>query len=72
MDTLDVHCDADGGAVALNDIKYLDFPELKFNEHESTEMPFRYVEGTDGNPIMPEVRVYPVESGPSLSNLLHG
>lgn len=34
----------------------MDFPELKFNEHESTEMPFRYVTDQDGKPIMPEVR----------------
>ncbi|KAI1495050.1 SAM-dependent RNA methyltransferase [Biscogniauxia mediterranea] len=38
----------------LNKIPYLDFPDLKFNEHESTQMPFRYVEGPDGKPIMPE------------------
>lgn len=34
----------------------MDFPELKFNEHESTQMPFRYVVDEEGNPIMPEVR----------------
>ncbi|CAK7232696.1 hypothetical protein SBRCBS47491_008359 [Sporothrix bragantina] len=39
---------------ALDDIPYLDFPELKFNDHESTQMPFRYVKGDDGKPIMPE------------------
>lgn len=39
----------------LNEIEYLDHPELKFNEHESTQMPFRYVEGQDGKPVMPEV-----------------
>ncbi|KAI1389522.1 DUF431-domain-containing protein [Hypoxylon trugodes] len=38
----------------LNKIPYLDFPELKFNEHESTQMPFRYVKGDDEKPIMPE------------------
>ncbi|KAI1085303.1 DUF431-domain-containing protein [Whalleya microplaca] len=38
----------------LDKIPYLDFPELKFNEHESTEMPFRYVKGDDGKPMMPE------------------
>lgn len=37
----------------LAEIPYLDFPELKWNEHESTEMPFRYVKGEDGKPIMP-------------------
>ncbi|RYO96665.1 hypothetical protein DL765_011527 [Monosporascus sp. GIB2] len=38
----------------LNAIPYVDFPELKFNEHESTQMPFRYVKGPDGQPIMPD------------------
>ncbi|KAM3429007.1 hypothetical protein MY4824_008489 [Beauveria thailandica] len=40
--------------IALDKIDYLDFPELKFNKYESTEMPFRYVKGSDGEPIMPE------------------
>ncbi|KAK7991980.1 Protein arginine N-methyltransferase SFM1 [Apiospora saccharicola] len=38
----------------LDCIPYLDHPELKFGEKECTEMPFRYVKGKDGNPIMPE------------------
>ncbi|KAI0842695.1 DUF431-domain-containing protein [Hypoxylon sp. FL0890] len=38
----------------LNKIPYVDFPELKFNEHESTQMPFRYVTDKEGKPIMPE------------------
>lgn len=37
----------------------MDFPELKFNEHESTEMPFRYVKTEDGKPIMPKVQGSP-------------
>jgi ribosome biogenesis SPOUT family RNA methylase Rps3 len=41
--------------VPLNKIPYLDFPDLHFNEHESTQMPFRYVKGADGKPVMPEV-----------------
>ncbi|KAH7149338.1 SAM-dependent RNA methyltransferase [Dactylonectria estremocensis] len=40
--------------VALGQVPYVDFPELKFNEHESTEMPFRYVKTEDGKPIMPK------------------
>ncbi len=40
----------------LKEIPYTDHPELKFNEHESTQMPFRYVQDKDGKPIMPEVR----------------
>jgi len=47
--------------VQLREIAYLDFPELKFDEHESTEMPFRYVEGADGKPIMPEGMVELIE-----------
>ncbi|KAL2269139.1 hypothetical protein VTJ83DRAFT_3985 [Remersonia thermophila] len=42
------------GKTPLHDIPYVDFPELKFNEHESTEMPFRYVKDDEGKPIMPE------------------
>ncbi|KAI1121532.1 DUF431-domain-containing protein [Nemania abortiva] len=38
----------------LNMVPYLDHPDLKINEHESTEMPFRYVKGDDGKPVMPE------------------
>ncbi|KAK6851134.1 carboxypeptidase D [Apiospora arundinis] len=38
----------------LDMIPYLDHPELKFGDKESTEMPFRYVKGKDGKPIMPE------------------
>lgn len=41
--------------VPLAEISYLDYPELKWNEHESTEMPFRYVKGEDDKPIMPKV-----------------
>lgn len=38
----------------LDDIPYVDFPELQLDEHESTEMPFRYVTDSDGKPIMPD------------------
>lgn len=39
----------------LNEIPYVDYPELRIDEHESTEMPFRYVKNADGMPVMPEV-----------------
>ncbi|KAL8770292.1 MAG: hypothetical protein Q9209_003928 [Squamulea sp. 1 TL-2023] len=38
----------------LGGIPYVDYPEIRIDEHESTEMPFRYVKGLDGKPIMPE------------------
>ncbi|KAH7026421.1 SAM-dependent RNA methyltransferase [Microdochium trichocladiopsis] len=38
----------------LETVPYLDHPDIKFNEHESTQMPFRYVADANGKPIMPE------------------
>ncbi|KAI9739445.1 MAG: hypothetical protein M1818_005133 [Claussenomyces sp. TS43310] len=40
--------------IPLSDIPYVDYPELRINKNESTEMPFRYVRGDDGRPIMPK------------------
>ncbi|KJZ78211.1 hypothetical protein HIM_02249 [Hirsutella minnesotensis 3608] len=40
--------------IALDEIPFVDFPELKFNDHESTEMPFRYVLDDEKKPIMPQ------------------
>ena len=40
---------------SLNEISYIDHPELRIDEHESTEMPFRYVRDESGNPVMPQV-----------------
>lgn len=38
----------------LDAIPYVDFPELKLSDHESTEMPFRYVIDDKKKPIMPD------------------
>jgi len=43
----------------LEGISYVDHPEIKVDEHESTEMPFRYVTGKNGEPIMPPVSIAP-------------
>ncbi|KAF2018050.1 DUF431-domain-containing protein [Aaosphaeria arxii CBS 175.79] len=40
--------------VPVDKIVYLDHPEIKVSKNETTEMPFRYVKGADGGPIMPE------------------
>ncbi|KAK3996740.1 hypothetical protein QBC44DRAFT_355455 [Cladorrhinum sp. PSN332] len=48
------------GKIPLDKIDYVNEPELVFNKHESTKMPFRYVIGEDGKPIMPELN--PAES----------
>jgi hypothetical protein len=42
--------------VGLDAIPFVDHPELRLDRHESTQMPFRYVKGEDGGPVMPEVR----------------
>ncbi|KAN0079264.1 SAM-dependent RNA methyltransferase [Elaphomyces granulatus] len=39
---------------SLQQIPYIDFPELYINKHEHVEMPFRYVKGNNGQPIMPD------------------
>jgi len=49
------------GIVPLHEVPYVDFPELKLAEHETTEMPFRYVKDSSGQPIMPKVRLQPRE-----------
>ncbi|KIW11925.1 hypothetical protein PV08_09198 [Exophiala spinifera] len=38
----------------LDKIPYVDYPELRLDEHETTEMPFRYVTDASNRPIMPE------------------
>lgn len=43
----------------MTEIPYLDYPEIRIDEHESTEMPFRYVKDADQRPVMPEVSVSP-------------
>jgi ribosome biogenesis SPOUT family RNA methylase Rps3 len=42
-------------AAPLDKIQYVDYPELRINKNESTEMPFRYVKGKNGESIIPEV-----------------
>lgn len=43
--------------VPLDKVPYIDRPEIKLPGHEgeSIEMPFRYVQGKDGEAVMPEV-----------------
>lgn len=38
----------------FENIKFIDYPEIKFSQYESTEMPFRYVVNADDEPILPE------------------
>ena len=46
---------ADSILVPLTQIPYVDNPEFQIDEHESTEMPFRYMMNGRGLPIMPDV-----------------
>lgn len=68
----------------LQDIQYIDRPELNLSAAkgedaahatESVSMPFKYVKGQDGAPIMPEVgrhRVLLCIPATSLTSLLQG
>lgn len=38
----------------FEDIKFIDFPEIRYNKYESTEMPFRYILDEHDTPILPE------------------
>ncbi|EAS31701.3 protein-arginine N-methyltransferase SFM1 [Coccidioides immitis RS] len=38
----------------LDQIEWVDYPELRLDKHETTEMPFRYVKAREGEPVMPE------------------
>ncbi|KAL6706113.1 hypothetical protein ACN47E_006029 [Coniothyrium glycines] len=58
--------------VPVDKIPYVDHPDLKINKNESTQMPFRYVKGADGQPIMPSGMVDLIikDSEKSLDDLL--
>jgi len=59
-------------AVPVDKIPYIDNPDLKINKNESTQMPFRYVKGEDGQPIMPQGMIDLIikDSEKSLDDLL--
>ena len=59
---------ADRCIVPLDKIQYVDYPELRINKNESTEMPFRYIRGEDGQSIMPEVRKHRIMTQRLLEN----
>ncbi|KAF6832560.1 carboxypeptidase d [Colletotrichum plurivorum] len=40
--------------IPLDKIPYAEYPEFRFNEHESAQMPFKYVKDKNGEPILPE------------------
>ena len=52
-----VWLDANPEPAPLEQIPYDDYPEIRINEHERTEMPFRYVKDAHGQSIMPAVSV---------------
>lgn len=46
---------ADYCAAPLEEIPWIDNPEIKVSRIESVEMPFRYVKGKNGEITVPEV-----------------
>ncbi|OAP57304.1 hypothetical protein AYL99_08042 [Fonsecaea erecta] len=57
--------------IPLDKIPHVDFPELKVDEHEFTQMPFRYVTNHFGKPIMPEgmVELIKADADKAFDNL---
>lgn len=39
--------------ITFENIKFIDYPEIRFNKYEATEMPFRYVLDANSKPIFP-------------------
>ncbi|SCV03473.1 LAME_0H10704g1_1 [Lachancea meyersii CBS 8951] len=58
--------------LAFEEIKFIDYPEFRFNKNEATEMPFRYVLDADQKPILPEgmLDLIKKDSEQSLDDLL--
>ncbi|KAI5296606.1 hypothetical protein KEM52_005903 [Ascosphaera acerosa] len=58
--------------IPLDKVPHVDYPELRINQHESTEMPFRYVKDSQGKPIMPEgmVELIMADADKSVDDLL--
>ncbi|EHN00246.1 YOR021C-like protein [Saccharomyces cerevisiae x Saccharomyces kudriavzevii VIN7] len=56
----------------FENIKFIDYPEFRFNRNEATEMPFRYVLDKEGKPILPEgmLDLIKEDSAQSLDDLL--
>ncbi|AQZ17610.1 SFM1 (YOR021C) [Zygosaccharomyces parabailii] len=58
--------------IPLEQIRFIDYPEFRFNENEATEMPFRYVLDAQGEPILPKgmLELIKKDSEQSLDDLL--
>lgn len=56
----------------FEDIKFIDYPEFRFNKSEAVEMPFRYVLDAQGQPILPKgmLALIKKDSEQSLDDLL--
>ena len=48
--------DVDLETAPVENIPYVDHPEIQLDTHESTQMPFRYIVDDAGQPVMPQVR----------------
>lgn len=58
--------------VPLEQIPYVDYPEIRINDHERTEMPFRYVKDAQGEPIMPDVSILRNDRDLDADQILQG
>jgi len=60
------------GKQTLQQILYIDYPELRIDKNETTQMPFRYVKDENGQPVMPEgmIDLIKKDADKSLDDLL--
>lgn len=58
--------------IKFEDITFIDYPEIRFNRYEATEMPFRYVMDKTGKPILPDgmIALIKKDTEQSLDDLL--
>ncbi|CCF59476.1 hypothetical protein KAFR_0H00670 [Kazachstania africana CBS 2517] len=58
--------------INFENIKFIDYPEFRFNKYEATEMPFRYVLDSNNKPILPEgmLELIKRDSAQTLDDLL--
>lgn len=58
--------------VKFEDIKFLDYPEIRYNKYEATEMPFRYIVDENNEPILPEgmLKLIEKDAEQSIDDLL--
>lgn len=58
--------------IRFQDLKFIDYPEIRYNRYESTEMPFRYILNDKNEPIFPQgmLKLIEHDADQSIDDLL--